>query len=594
MATASSSSTAVPLRRKYSGCSDLKAYSILRKLGEGTFGEVYQGHRKETGEVVALKKILMHNEREGFPITALRELKLLKTLAHSNVIKLEEMAVERTRELKKHAILYMVTPYMEHDLSGLLDNPNIRVTEPMRKCYMLQLFQGLNYLHQNHILHRDMKAANLLISNIGILKIADFGLARHYEGPTPKRGKGGGEATRDYTSLVVTRWYRPPELLLQLRRYTTAIDMWGAGCVFGEMFKRKPILQGQSDLHQAQIVFELVGSPNEQNMPGWERLHGAGPIKNFVSSSGNMNQYFREVDSHGLDLLKELFKLDWRKRINAIDAMDHPYFKSHPLPCRPEDIPTFEDSHELDRRNKKGEKPALPPAPMGGTVGGGGANGDWPGDHSTQGHGHQQQWGNDRGPPGAHRDNRQGSRVPAGAHGRDHHGNGSRGHDRDQRRPPPGAARPSAWQTENRPPPQNGAEDPSRGSTLPPPPGENSRHPLPLNPHRKKDTYVPAYDDGRRRDDARREDRPSRTPDRYNDRREGDRRDNRRDDNRRDDNRRDDRRYRDDRRRDEYRDPDRPRAGDDRYRDRGDRRDRARSGSPDSRDRGNNRYSRDR
>jgi serine/threonine protein kinase len=72
-------------------------------------------------------------------------------------------------------------------------------------------------------------AANLLISNGGILQIADFGLARPFDEPPPQAGKGGGEAKREYTALVVTRWYRPPELLLQLRRYTSAIDMWGVG-----------------------------------------------------------------------------------------------------------------------------------------------------------------------------------------------------------------------------------------------------------------------------------------------------------------------------------------------------------------------------
>ena len=157
----------------------------------------------------------------------------------------------------------MVTPYMEHDLSGLLDNPDIQVTEPQRKCYMQQLLRGLMYLH-NVSCHSTMCflpktnntnraifcigiwrvswlcfslysqtyfliAANLLISNRGILKIADFGLARHYSGPTPEAGKGGGEGRNPYTGLVVTRWYRPPELLLNLRYYTTAIDMWGAG-----------------------------------------------------------------------------------------------------------------------------------------------------------------------------------------------------------------------------------------------------------------------------------------------------------------------------------------------------------------------------
>ncbi|BAE55122.1 unnamed protein product [Aspergillus oryzae RIB40] len=277
---------------RFRGCTGIREYEFLGKLGEGTFGEVYKARSKRDGSTVALKKILMHNEKDGFPITALREIKLLKMLSHSNILQLREMAVERSKgEGRKKPSMYMVTPYMEHDLSGLLENPAVQFSEPQIKCYMLQLLEGLKYLHgvipfpktvpgsvsnltQNRILHRDMKAANLLISNRGILQIADFGLARPYDEPPPQPGKGGGEAKRDYTTLVVTRWYRPPELLLQLRRYTTAIDMWGVGCVFGEMFKGKPILAGTSDLNQAQLIFNLVGTPSEENMPGWSSLPG--------------------------------------------------------------------------------------------------------------------------------------------------------------------------------------------------------------------------------------------------------------------------------------------------------------------------------
>ena len=283
--------------RKFKGCSNIREYEVLQKLGEGTFGEVHKARARITGAAVALKKILMHNEKDGFPITALREIKLLKELSHPNVLRLEEMAVERKGEGRKKAILYMVTPYMDHDLSGLLENPAVHFTEPQIKCYMMQILEGLRYLHDSHILHRDMKAANLLINNQGILQIADFGLARHYDEPVPQPGRGGGEAKRDYTSLVVTRWYRPPELLLQLRRYTTAIDMWGVGCVFGEMFKRKPILSGTSDLNQALIIFDLVGSPTEENMPGWGQLPGCEGVKSFASRTGNLASVFKEYVS---------------------------------------------------------------------------------------------------------------------------------------------------------------------------------------------------------------------------------------------------------------------------------------------------------
>ncbi|PLB51776.1 putative CDK9 [Aspergillus steynii IBT 23096] len=355
---------------RFRGCTSIREFEFLGKLGEGTFGEVYKARSKKEGSIVALKKILMHNEKDGFPITALREIKLLKMLSHNNILQLMEMAVERSKgEGRKKPSMYMVTPYMEHDLSGLLENPAVSFTQPQIKCYMLQLLEGLKYLHGNRILHRDMKAANLLINNKGVLQIADFGLARPYDEEPPQPGKGGGEAKRDYTSLVVTRWYRPPELLLQLRRYTTAIDMWGVGCVFGEMFKGKPILAGSSDLNQAQLIFNLVGAPTEENMPGWSSLPGCEGVRTFGHKPGNLHEIFKDQSPAAISLLGELLKLDWRKRITAIDALEHPYFFTPPLPARPGEIPHFEDSHELDRRRFRGQRAAMPPAPAGGSVG---------------------------------------------------------------------------------------------------------------------------------------------------------------------------------------------------------------------------------
>ncbi|CAD0049239.1 unnamed protein product [Aureobasidium pullulans] len=164
--------TTDPNQRRFRGCAGIDDFEIVQKLGEGTF--------------------------DGFPITALREIKLLKMLSHPNVLTLQEMAVERHKNVKKRATLYMVCPYMDHDLAGMTTNPDITFTEAQIKCYMLQLLEGLRYLHDSHILH----PANILINNRGLLQIADFGLARHYDGPVPQPGRGNGEAVRDYTTLV--------------------------------------------------------------------------------------------------------------------------------------------------------------------------------------------------------------------------------------------------------------------------------------------------------------------------------------------------------------------------------------------------------
>ncbi|CAG8487327.1 12092_t:CDS:10 [Ambispora gerdemannii] len=325
---------------EFAGCSSIEDYTILDKLGEGTFGEVHKGQHKSSGKIVALKRIIMHNEKEGIPITAIREIKILRQLNHTNVISLSDMAIQYATDAESTPSIYMVFPYMDHDLAGLLENPSVKFTPPQIKCYLKQLLEGTFYLHQQRILHRDLKAANLLINNQGILKIADFGLSRPM-------------IEKSLTGCVVTRWYRPPELLLGERRYNTAIDMWAVGCVFAEMLRGAPILPGRSDMDQLDLIFKLCGSPNEKSMPGWQKLPGCRDLKPAIMYERKVVFEYQKYGTQAADLLDRLLVLNPAKRLTAFDALDHDYFWTDPMPADPKDLPAYEDSHEYDRRKHK-------------------------------------------------------------------------------------------------------------------------------------------------------------------------------------------------------------------------------------------------
>ncbi|EJD05345.1 Pkinase-domain-containing protein [Fomitiporia mediterranea MF3/22] len=343
--------------RVFLGCGQRDDYDIVTKLGEGTFGEVHKALHKHTREAVALKRILMHNEKEGMPVTALREIKILKALKHPCIVDLLDMFVIPGKGKDVPMSVYMVFPYMDHDLAGLLENERVKLSPSQIKLYMKQLLEGTEYMHHNHILHRDMKAANLLISNNGSLKIADFGLARAFDpsGTTPGTSSG---RDRRYTNCVVTRWYRPPELLLGARQYGGEIDIWGIGCVLGEMFMRRPILPGNTDLDQLDKIWSICGSPNQQNWPDYDKLPGCDGQIRFKPQERRIKQVYESIGKETCALLDRLLTLDPRERITASDALDHEYFWSDPLPADPKSLPTYEPSHEFDQRGRRHQPPA--------------------------------------------------------------------------------------------------------------------------------------------------------------------------------------------------------------------------------------------
>ena len=310
-------------------CEEVSKYEKLAKIGQGTFGEVFKARDKQNrSKIVALKKVLMDNEKEGFPITALREIRILQLLNHDNIVNLIEICRSKASQFNRHkSTFYLVFDFCEHDLAGLLSNFNVKFSLGEIKSVMKQLLNGLYYIHSNKIIHRDMKAANVLITRQGGLKLADFGLARAItinKGNQPNR----------YTNRVVTLWYRPPELLLGERNYGPPVDLWGAGCIMAEMWTRSPIMQGNTEQHQLTLIAQLCGAITPDVWPGVENLELYSKLEIPKNQRRRVKERLRPYvkDQFAVDLLDKLLCLCPGKRLDANSALDHDFFWSDPMP----------------------------------------------------------------------------------------------------------------------------------------------------------------------------------------------------------------------------------------------------------------------
>ncbi|XP_065160379.1 cyclin-dependent kinase 14 isoform X2 [Atheta coriaria] len=304
-----------------------EAYIKLEQLGEGSYATVYKGFSNLKNQVVALKEIRLQEE-EGAPFTAIREASLLKELKHANIVTLHDIV--HTRETLTFVFEFVHTDlsqYLERH-SGGLDPRNVRL-------FLFQLLRGLSYCHARRVLHRDVKPQNLLISEIGELKLADFGLARAKSVPS-----------HTYSNEVVTLWYRPPDVLLGSTEYSTSLDMWGVGCIFVEMITGMAIFPGNRDTYdQLDKIFKVLGTPTEETWDGVTRLPGYKPHKLVLYRPKNLGIYWpRLFDiAQGEAMASSLLQLNPENRIGADDAMQHQYFAGLPKKLHelPDDVSIF-------------------------------------------------------------------------------------------------------------------------------------------------------------------------------------------------------------------------------------------------------------
>ncbi|KAL8589021.1 hypothetical protein ACOMHN_048002 [Nucella lapillus] len=285
----------------------MNRYSIHRQLGDGTYGSVLLGTTIKTGEKVAIKK-MKKKYYSWDECLSLREVKSLRKLNHPNIVKLKEV-------IRENDLLYFVFEFMKENLYQLIKDRDKLLPESIIRNIMYQVLQGLSFMHKHGFFHRDLKPENLLCSGTGLVKLADFGLARETRSRPP------------YTDYVSTRWYRAPEVLLRSTNYSSPIDVWAVGCIMAELYTLRPLFPGSSEVDEIFKICSVLGTPK---MDDWEegyRLSSAMKFRWPQCVPSPLRALLPSATAEGLQLVRDMLMWNPHKRPTTAQCLRYSFFQ---------------------------------------------------------------------------------------------------------------------------------------------------------------------------------------------------------------------------------------------------------------------------
>lgn len=285
-------------------------YTLMRALGDGTYGSVCLARNVDSGEQVAVK-VMKRKYKSWQEAMDLREVKSLKKLNHANIVKLKEV-------IRENDTLYFIFEFMKENLYQMMKaryEKNRYFQDSMIRNIMFQVFQGLTFMHKHGYFHRDIKPENLLCNGSDNVKIADFGLAREIRSRPP------------YTDYVSTRWYRAPEVLLRSTNYSSPIDVWACGAIMAELYSLKPLFPGSSEVDEIFRIVRVLGTPAKEDWPEGLKLAQGMNFKFPQCVPTPLQQLLPNASKEALQLMKDCLAWNPAKRPTAAQCLKYPYFQ---------------------------------------------------------------------------------------------------------------------------------------------------------------------------------------------------------------------------------------------------------------------------